>query len=300
MAPTLTRTTLGRLASYGAVVIPDVRAAFNAAEWTASGSAGGVSVVSNNLRVNTTSPNGFVWGRLTTVDSADGYVQANWSGRLRTTDRGGILARHVGSPLDAMRFGSNGGTAQILQEIIGGAQVQAASASIAIASPSRLHMKVSGTTAAGKKFGTAEGALTGLTLVAAGGFGLMDFNNSINTSSYCDYSEFYACRGHLLSVVSDSDGWYMRVKNAGGTVLATSANASGGSASIDIYGSELTLPLLVTLEVLDVATDALLATVTPTETLWGGDVWTLAFPSDYPASRLAHRKAGAQRLLLKR
>jgi len=244
--------------------------------------------------------NGFSYVRLTSIAAvADGYVQAYWVGRLRTTDRGGILARNVGSQIDYLRFGSNGGTAQIMQEVVNNAQIQASSAAISIASPSRMHMKVSGTTAAGKKFATAESAITGIGLTTAAQFGVMDFNNSINTSSYCDYSEFYACKSHLLSVTSSVDGWYMRVKNVGGTVLATSANASSGSATIDLYSSELTLPLLVTLEVLEVGTNVLLATATPTETLWGGDVWTLAFPSSYPESRLAHRKAGAARLLFK-
>lgn len=302
---TLSRTTLGRIASFGATAIAGVRSVFNAGNWATSGATGSVSVTGTNLRVSTSTPNGFLYARLTTTDPfADGYMQAVWIGRLRTTDRGGILMRHVASPtIDYLRFGSNGGTQQIAQEVVNNTQVQGATASIAIAPTSRMHMKAVGTAMAGKAFTTAEGTLSGIGLTAAGYFGLMEFNNSINTSAYCDYSEFYACRSHLLTVNSPSlpTGWYMRILDAAESALATSAPAVAGVAQVDFYASQVALPSAVTIQVLDSTTNAVLASFIPEESLWGGDVWEFSTQGGGIApARLVRRKAGAKQLLLKR
>lgn len=302
---TLTRSASGRVASYGATAIANVRDAFNAANWTVSGSAGAtVSVVALNLRVSTTTPNGLCYALLAnTAAYADGYVQANWTARLRTTDRGGVLARHLDSPINYLRFGANTGNTQCMQEVENNLQTQIATALITVAPSVRLHMKAVGTTAAGKRFGSAESALTGIALTAPAYFGAMQFNNSINTSSYSDYSEFYACSGHKLSVSSLSlpTGWFIRVTDTGSAALATSAGAVGGVAEVDFYGSEIPMTTAIVLEVVDSATNVVLASAVPSETLWGGDSWSFDMAaSGFPAARLAHRKAGAARLLLKR
>ena len=303
---TLTRATFGRVASYGATVIANVREAFDAAHWTVSGSAGAsVSVVGGALRVSTTTPNGFAYGLLgNTAVYADGYVQANWSVRLRTTDRGGVLARHLGSPIDYLRFGAYTGTSQGIQEVANNTQVQLATAAITVAPVIRLHMKFSGTTAAGKRFGSAESALTGIALTAPAYFGAMQANNSINTSSYSDYSEFYACSGHKLSVSSSSvpTGWFIRVTNTGSAALATSAAAVGGVAEVDFYASEIAMTTAVVLEVVDSVSNAVLASVVPSETLWGGDSWSfeMVTPETFPTARKVRRKSGARQLLFQR
>lgn len=104
--------------------------------------------------------------------------------------------------------------------------------------------------------------------------------------------------------------WGLRVRDASGQVVLESGPNVGGVATIntqtdmDIAYGRYAISVMRSVEAYDTATgDALSDRLTPAGGVWGGDTFTVASlppANSYPESRLVHRKAGAQRLLLKR
>jgi hypothetical protein len=104
--------------------------------------------------------------------------------------------------------------------------------------------------------------------------------------------------------------WGLRVRDASGMVVAESGVNVAGVATLNTqtemdaaYG-RYSISVMRSIEAYDTASgDTLSDRLEPEGGIWGGDAFAVASlpPSGgYPASRLAHRKAGAQRLLLKR
>jgi hypothetical protein len=104
--------------------------------------------------------------------------------------------------------------------------------------------------------------------------------------------------------------WGLRVRDASGLVLAQSGANVAGVATLDTqvemdvaYG-RYSISTMRSIETYDTVTgDTLSDRLEPEGGIWGGDTFAVtALPPSggYPASRLAHRKAGAARLLFKR
>jgi hypothetical protein len=104
--------------------------------------------------------------------------------------------------------------------------------------------------------------------------------------------------------------WGLRVRDASGMVVAESGANVAGVATLNTqtemdaaYG-RYSISVMRSIEAYDTATgDTLSELITPAGGIWGGDTFTVtALPPSggFPAARLAHRKAGAARLLFKR
>lgn len=164
--------------------------------------------------------------------------------------------------------------------------------------------------------GPADQDLTLANIDAAGiKAGLVMGSGSTGTLT-TQWPQFVVLRGRYLTVNGPATGnWRVRLRNSGGSLILTSNLQSGGVVQLDILanrnawigtkapvGAQNCISLATQIEVYD---DDLAAVIegpeTPTERVWGGDVWSFgAAPSGgYPAARLSHRKAGAFNLLRK-
>jgi hypothetical protein len=286
MSATLTRAVLGRLGSYGATTIANVRSAFNAADWTAQGDTPAVFVSSGSLVVGVTNTaGGKAWaGNVTIGPVADAYVQARWASRLRNGCVAGLISRYQGNALDYLNFGAAFSNQNEVREVVAGATVQSELRQPLSIAAVRFQSRVTGTDFEGTPFGVGSNmTLSGVGLATAGTVGISYFNNNgISVNGQAVFDEFYATRNHLIKVTSGlTAGWYFNVLNAAGQIVGTSDNASGGTATINAYNRMLVLPLVASIEVREAASGNLLVSATPVETVWPGDEWTFTPAGGY-------------------
>jgi hypothetical protein len=300
VAVSLTRTTLGRLYAGGATAIANVRPAFSASDWIVDGNSPSVSVSSNNLVVGVGTSNGRAYASCTAVASrSDVYVQANWIQLLRTNDTPGLIARYQNNAgQDFVAYTRWSSNQQRSYEQAAGVTVINTTVTPEFTRPSRLHMRLSGSELAGKVFATNfQVPLSGVG-GSAGSTGIIFWNNNgIQSNGQAIFDEYYATRSHILTVTSSlSAGWYVVLVNASNAALATSDNAVAGTATIDMYQLQVTLPLAVKIEIREFATGNLLISDTPIETVWPGDEWTFTPAGGYTppiiVSRLSKSVSG--------
>ncbi len=328
----LPRDTLGRLAAHARTdgLVTNVNTGFVLTDWTSFQTSGGNLTIaygaSNAINITTPiatplhagmyynplalPPDHFV---LTARDASSGEGAQGVVARMKNV-----------SPADNFVAGQvpilGTGGAYILRERFGGANIQQ-SASVP-ANRARNSDTVHGlwvrgnlatlrqTSAAGTS-GPADSTLdlTGLNAGTTGLYGGIYYTRS--GESQVTYAGWAAMRSAILRVYGPTTGtWQVRLRNAAGTLIYTSATHTAGVVDINtltemtvLYSATTITPLMAQIEIFEPATSTVLyGPAIPQERLWGGDVWgTPPSPApSYPSGRLAHRKAGAARLLFKR
>lgn len=281
----LTRTTLGRLAAYATSPTSGVTTAFDASDWAAPTGIT-VSVASGRLRAVGTPSTKYI--RLTALASrADVYVRMHGESVGAGGGGGGLAARvaDVSDPTSAvgLQVPINVTATEQLVERVSGSIVQTdATASVNRSTPvTRTLLWVRGTAANAAVVGLSTRALTGLGLVAAGRVG---WYHSVTGGAAHEIGGCDVMTDARLVVTGPSGGgWRVRVRNAGNTVIAE-ATESGGTATIDDYALGGVLGVAaVSIEVDDGAGTVLDGPVSPSECVWGGDVWEWAAPAPPPA-----------------
>lgn len=301
MTFSLSRATLGRLAAFArtADLVTDVNEAFDAADWTGFSTTGTstptvtADATPGELSVAVNVGSGHRGARLTTVDEVDQFVIAIC--RTQTTGGApGAYARIKSATPTADSVvcntpkGFNG--FYTLAEIIAGVtdQSQTTAANRSTSSESIHALEARGTIGRsyqGAALGSSGPATISQTLTdpldagtdgTQGGVGAS--SSAANTFRYRQYS---VMRSALFTVNGpDAGAWVVRIRNAAGTLIYTSAAHVGGVVSIDTLAEIVTLysnatPLMAQVEVYDPGSAQVLAgPEIPDERLWGGDVWT--------------------------
>jgi hypothetical protein len=164
-------------------------------------------------------------------------------------------------------------------------------------------------TAAGTS-GPAEEALNG-TLNPASDSQYGGIVVRVNAASNLRATTWNAMRSAILRMTGPSTGtWQVRLRDRLNNLIYTSPSHTGGVVEINTL-DELTvlypdgIPLMAQIEVYEPASSTVISGPEyPIERIWGGDEWSWDNPAppgpSYPPGRLAHRKAGAARLLFKR
>lgn len=286
MAPSLDRITLGRIAAFSSAPVDGVSERFRPGDWDAP-SAITVAISSNNLRLSAGSPvaaqNIRFIGHPDAI-RADAFVQTVWVAKS-TGGGGGPIVRmnDAANPDDfiELRVTSGFSGTETLIEVDNGSTVQEVQNSgIDRALPERLSLYASGTEAKSYNHdATQERTLSGLTVVAAGAAGL--YYSSGGAANALDYSQFYLMRSHLVTVRGPAGNWTARVKNAGGSVLASAASSSG-VAQVDLFAARVNFPDATRIEIYDNDTASVVVSFDPATRVWGGDEWV--WYADTPAT----------------
>ena len=282
-SPSLTRTTLGRLAAYSSTPVSDVSTEFVASDWTNVGTdTTAPTLNSGRIRFNTTvSANTRHMVLNTVAPRADAMMQFVYHSASSTNVRATGVARNTTNDFTNQiltrvpSLGSTGTNRELrLREIIAAASVQLVSAGTAFtAPPSRHTVAVIGTDAAAFWFvqGVGTTFASPLTLAGAGNWGMgmaVDFG-SVGTTKTMDFSEFYLMSGRYVTVTNLPSGYSAAVLDAGNVSLSSATEVSG-TALIELL--EVTFPLAVKIAIYDGGNN-LVYSATPAETIWGGDVW---------------------------
>lgn len=93
------------------------------------------------------------------------------------------------------------------------------------------------------------------------------------TGRVWDVAEFFAMSDRYVTVNGVPSGGSARIKNAGGTVLISAAANGSGVATLDVM--PIVAGTMTKIEVLD-SGGTILQTLSPSETIWGGDVFGYA------------------------
>jgi hypothetical protein len=306
MAASLTRNQLGRLAAHArnAQAISGVTTAFSASDWAGfSGTGTATPSVSSDstpgeLVVTLNSGSGQRGVRYTAVEpGVDCFVVAER--RQQTTGGGpGVVARQKSaSPADDFvaangPFGFAGNWNLYERASAATVQQDPTSANRSTAAVSRHALWTRSTLAnafqespTGSGPATISQALTGLAAGTNGTFAGVYFGSAAANASR--WQSFALMRSAILRVEGPPTGsWVVRLRNAGGTVIYTSSAHSSGVVEINTLTELGTLyagavPLMAQIEIYDTGTaSVLVSAVSPSEYLWGGDVWTyLAVPA---------------------
>lgn len=288
----LTRDTLGRLSAYSDNPIAGVSDAFDTADWTPQTNLA-LSISTGRLRLTSNHASSSRYAtENASAGGVNGYVQMVWAAVSSAIRRMGIVMRAPaasGTSFASMVFGrvaGSGNTAGTnefgqVQELSGaGAGVQNVTSSPTSSEgnpPRRVHLRVAAGIA--RLRSTAPEVIVTLPdalAVASGYAGIITSTDGPTSGQTSDVGEWYRTASSVITVqAAMASGWYFRLVGAGAVVLATSAEAAGGVATIDFETAGVNYPEALTLEVRAIGTDALLVpAVTPAERLWGGDVWT--------------------------
>ncbi len=307
------QTAVGKLVSHEAVPVAGISTAFNTADWTGSGNLTISVQGSGNLRIvqATAAQSRAAWYTALS-DRADVFQQFVRTASA-TLQRFGLLARSATNvPLpSAMIFSRRGTTASgtatdreaQLTEFVASATVQTSVAGSQFpALPDRISMAAVGTVAKMNGFSTPTfRALSGIGLTTAGRLGFLTSHDTVSGSQTFEASAYYAMTSHLVRVEGDSgDNWIAYLLDSSGNEIAE-ATPVAGVALLDCIDWMIAMPEVHGLRVVETSTGNVLGDFSASVgRVWGGDVFVFTGDGGYPASRLAHRKAGAQRLLLKR
>lgn len=286
MTISLTRGTLGRLGAHEETPQSGISTGFATGDFTAPTNIT-LSITSGRLRavLNAAGTSrGVPYTAL--ADRADVFLQSVWSATGAETQRAGFIARATTQalPVDMIysrmpNQSASGGNRLIeTTEFVASAAVQTDTDSPHTPTlPQRLSTGVVGTDAFSYAHGPAIAqALAGVGLVSSGRCGFIVSHDGGSGTRAFEWTAFYVMRSHLVTVNGPTaTGWEARIKDAGGVVLASAA-AAAGVATVDLFAARVLFPLAVTLEIYDTVGAAVLGTITPAETVWGGDVWTWA------------------------
>lgn len=271
---TLTRGTLGRLAYYAASPVTGRSTAFATADWSAPGGVT-LSLVSGRLRVALAGAGTARVPNTALAARADAQVDAVFSARSGTGPAG-VMLRHDTAGPDSLELLSRSGglTGDCLtREVDNGAVVgSVARGGNQAALPTRMGIDAVGTALRGHQvqlFLTQERTVTNVT--AAGRMGVYV---ELTGAGHVEFGEWAACTSPRFTVTGPvGAGWRARAIQADGEVVAE-ATESGGVATLDLGNALARLGTVDRLEVRSSA-DVLIAEAEPTESLWGGDAWSI-------------------------
>lgn len=275
----LNRATLGRLASHSSSPITNVETAFNTGDWTAP-SGNTISLNTGRLRISAAGTNVFLrHTRYTAIAArADAMLQYLTSQNTTGASMGGGL--RVGATPDPpddfvmASFPLGFTDAYGISDWTDGIEDQTdETATTGLSQPQRVTLSVQdGVNPQAYFHGPGvEHTLGGGTAQTSGHASLYYSSGAANN---LDYQEFYLMSNRYLTVNGPTtNNWKAELRNAGASLLAT-ANASGGVATIDTFAARIAFPDAVTLQIRNLS-DNLLLSATPTERLWGGDVWNI-------------------------
>lgn len=289
----LERTTLGRLYAQASssIVESGVEEAFDVTDWTPQSTSPAPLIEGVNGYLRFTAAGASPGTASVYINSVDARATAMMFGRLVAWGRTNVLSLPMlradvpGSvfPTQAIYGVMRNSTLDSLNliERSASATVQSNLIALAIAANNTVGIRAKSSDAnLWTSTAPANRTLAAVAMQTAGrvGFGTQNFSG-FTTSIFADYNRIAVHADDFLRVTA-SIGIRARILDAGDAVLA-SVDAAGGTADINLWDIRATycptgLPLAVKLQVYDLDTLTLQAESTPTERLWGGDVWVLS------------------------
>lgn len=279
---TLTRSTLGRLAAHTTTAISDVTTVFTSSNWGPKSNVT-VSTAGSTLDFTSLSANIFRTMPYNPISPiSESFVQmvgevistGGSLGAVARADSGSTEYDGVWMSLSPGFSGPLG-----LREIENGSNIATDTITTSLLSADDQYRVSLYTDASNGSFGhyfggfgltaTSSYALTltrGGTGVYSGSVGLI---HSRGTGGTTRYWEFYVMTSRYVTVSGLPTSASVQVRNSGGTVLS-SATASAGTAQVDMLKVEF--PTATEIRVLDSSSNVLI-TATPSQRVWGGDIW---------------------------
>jgi hypothetical protein len=313
--PTLTRSRLGRIYAYHASPTAGVNTAFVASDWTGYSTTGTCtpSLSGGALLLTVNLGSGSRGAYHNVFSQGNAAIKALRSGQT-TGGAPGVRLRLKPSTFsdDFVNAGMPCGFAgnYSLGERSGGVSIQSqtSAANRSTSGTARFYLTTDGTltksrmTSASGSSGSSDITQTLVDPLDAGTDGSSaSLDASSSSSNAFTYTSASITHTHLLRIEGPNTGsWVVRLRNAAGTLIYTSAGHTAGVVEIDCMTELLTLftdmatPAMCQIEIYDpVGAAVVVGPEIPSERVWDGDVWEWDFPGvsldeKYRAGVLVH------------